>query len=219
MKSFFKLGVVVGALLMLSATLAPMMMVHAQFSLPEGKGGPVAIGQVAAEVDPSTGKVAIIQAPAVAPVSGGVIQLSAFGWLEPYVDSIVQALLGLGLAWLGKSKYSQWLDQSARDSLEAFAKNAASSLIADGFVEMQGKAVKVPSAAIANEVNTAADRIPDAMKRFGITPGGLAQKIVDAIPQTPAGAQIVASAHSTTYTVGNVSVSGNVDNIKAEEKA
>lgn len=170
---------------------------HAQFPTNQStaNGGPVAIGQEMLRRD-AGGNVTLIQAPPVPPSSGGMIQLSAFGWLQPYVDSIVQALLGLGVAWLGKSKYSQWLDQSGRDALEAFARNAASSLIADGFVQMQGKAIAVPSAALANEVNTAADRIPDAMKRFGITPGGLAQKIVDAIPQTPAGAAIVAGAHA-----------------------
>jgi len=179
--------------------LAPTGVAFGQFA--EAKdggagGGPVAIGQVAAQVDPQ-GHVAIIQAPAPAPTGGGVIQLSAFGWLQPYVDTVVQALLAVGIAWLGKSKYTQWLDQSSRDALQTFVKNTASSLIADGFVQMQGKTVTVHSAALATEVATAADRIPDAMKRFGLTPGAIAQKIVDAIPQTPAGAQIVANAHAS----------------------
>src|SRR6185312_10906582 len=93
-------------------------------------------------------------APSAAPVvvaraapSGGLIQLSAFGWLEPYVDSVVQALILAGLSWLAKSKYTQWMDQSARDALATFTKNTASSLIADGFVRMQGKSVTVSSAA------------------------------------------------------------------------
>lgn len=176
--------------------------VHAQYaakdpdpgiSMPLVAAGPVAVGQQQLTKDES-GKVALIQAPA-AP-SGGIIQLSAFGWLEPYVDSVVQALLLAGLAALGKSKYTQWMDQSARDALATFTKNTASSLIADGFVRMAGKTVTVSNAALANEVNTAADRIPDAMKRFGLTPASVAQKIVDAIPQTPAGAAIVATAHT-----------------------
>ena len=174
-------------------SIAVVQVATAQFAESKQEG-PVAVGQAQVQQN-DAGRVAIIQAPP-AQTSGGVIQLSAFGWLQPYIDSIAQALLGLGLAWIGKSKYTQWMDQSARDALEAFTKNTASSLIADGFVKMQGKTVTVPSVALANEVNTAADRIPDAMKRFGITPGGLAQKIVDAIPQTPAGAAIVANAHA-----------------------
>lgn len=159
----------------------------------EMPGGPVAIGQQMMQTDEShPGKVALVQS---APPSGGIIQLSAFGWLEPYVDSVVQALILAGLAALGKSKYTQWMDQSARDALGTFVKNTASSLIADGFVRMKDKTVEVSSAALATEVSTAADRIPDAMKRFGLTPGAVAQKIVDAIPQTPAGAAIVATAH------------------------
>lgn len=174
-------------------------------------GGPVAVGQQMLHKS-DDGKVSLV--PAVAP-SGGVIQLSAFGWLEPYVDSAVQALLMAGLAWLGKSKYTQWMDQAGRDAMEAFAKNTANSLIADGFVQMRGKAVHVDNVALAAEANSAATRIPDALKRFGITPDVVAAKIVDAIPQTPAGAAIVATAHSTTVSIGDVSVSGNIDNIKA----
>jgi hypothetical protein len=186
-------GVLALATLWLFAT-TPYSTAIAQFN-ESSPGGPIAIGQVSAQVD-QQGRVAIIQAPAPAAAQGGgIIQLSAFGWLQPYVDSVVQALLAAGLAWIAKSKYTQWMDQSARDALETFSKNTASSLIADGFVKMQGKTVTVHSAALANEVNTAADRIPDAMKRFGLTPGVIAQKIVDAIPQTPAGAAIVAAAH------------------------
>jgi hypothetical protein len=180
------------ALIMLLLMTVPSF---AQFAEAQ-PGGPVAIGQQMAQVHPGTGGVAIVQAPAVAAPSGGVIQLSVFGWLQPYVDSLVQALLAAGLAWIGKSKYTQWMDQSARDALGTFTKNAASSLIADGFVHMQGKTVSVPSAAIATEVSTAMDRIPDAMKRFGLTPGALTQKIIDAIPQTTAGAALIVNAHA-----------------------
>jgi hypothetical protein len=210
MKPFFKMAAI--GLLFAVATLLPMMMVSAQFpnqhpdgvKMPplavetEGRiGGPVAVGQQmlqADDVDHST-HVALIQSHPVV-TGGGVIQLSAFGWLEPYVDSIVQTLLMAGIAWLMKSKYTQWMDQSARDALGTFAKNTANSLIADGFVHMQGKTVHVNDAALAREANDAATRIPDALKRFGITPDAVAAKIVDAIPQTAAGAQIVAAAHT-----------------------
>jgi hypothetical protein len=125
-----------------------------------------------------------------------VIQLSAFGWLEPYVDTIVQALIVAFFGWIGKSKYSQWLDQSSRDALEAFVKNRASSLIADGAVRMQDKAVHVDNPLLYRAAAESASAIPDALKRFGLTPDVVAAKIVDAIPQTQAGAAIIATAHS-----------------------
>lgn len=158
-------------------------------------GGPVAIGQVAAQVDPATNKVAIIQAPAVEQKGGGVIQLSAFGWLQPYVDTIVQALIVAGFGILGKSKYSQWLDQSSRDALETFVKNRASSLLADGAVSIRGKAIHVDNDMLYRAATQAGTAIPDALKRFGLSPDVVAAKIVDAIPQTQAGAAIVATAH------------------------
>jgi hypothetical protein len=188
----------------IAAILAGALFFHtaavAQFA--EGQqqaGGPVAIGQVAAQVDPQ-GHIAIIQAPAPAPTGGGVIQLSAFGWLQPYVDTVVQALIVVFFGWLGKSKYSQWLDQSSRDALEVFVKNRASSLIADGAVRMQDKSVQVDNPLLYRAAAEATTAIPDALKRFGLSPDVVAAKIVDAIPQTSAGAAIIASAHAENDT-------------------
>lgn len=158
--------------------------------------GTVMIGAGGAQVDPNTGQVAVVQAVNPEPKGGGIIQLSAFGWLEPYVDTVVQALLAAGFAWIGKSKYSQWLDQSSRDALEVFAKNRASSLLADGAVRMQGKAVHVDNALLFRAASEASTAIPDALKRFGLTPEVVAQKVIDAIPQTEAGAAIIATAHA-----------------------
>jgi hypothetical protein len=160
-------------------------------------GGPVAIGQVQAQKS-DDGKVTILQAPpAPAEVkSGGIVQLSAFGWLEPYVDTVVQALIAAGFAWIGKSKYSQWLDQSGRDALETFVKNRASSLIADGAVSMRDKSVHVDNPLLYRAAAEASTAIPDALKRFGLSPDVVAAKIVDAIPQTTAGAAIIAASHA-----------------------
>lgn len=159
-------------------------------------GGPVAVGQLQAQKD-DAGKVSIVQAPNP---GGGMIQLSIFGWLEPYVDSLVQTLIAAGFAWIGKSKYSQWLDQSSRDALQTFVKNRASSLIADGAVSMENKSVKVDNPLLYKAAAEASTAIPDALKRFGLTPDVVAAKIVDAIPQTEAGAAIVASAHAENDT-------------------
>lgn len=199
MKSFFKLAPAFAFCAALAFLHHPVLAQFPAVTSDTGAqaqqvGGPVAVGQQMAQRDDG-GRVAIVQAAAVSQQGGGVIQLSAFGWLEPYVDTIVQALIAAGLAWLGKSKYTQWMDETARDALETFLKNSASSLIADGFVQMRGKSVQVSDAAVVREVSAANARIPDALKRFGITPDVLAAKIVDAIPQTPAGAAIVASSH------------------------
>lgn len=197
------------------------IVVHAQFAPPPDTtakpGGPVAIGQVMAQPDPANpAKVTILQAPTLpAEQGGGLIQLKVFGWLEPYADALAQALIAAGFAWFMKSKYSTMLDETSRNALETFAKNRASSLIADGFVKMDGKTVDVHSAALGNEAAKAATMIPDALKRFGLTPDVVAAKIVDAIPQVAAGAAMVASAHSSVVKVGDIMVAGNVDNMKA----
>ncbi len=159
-------------------------------------GGPVAIGQAQAQKD-DAGKVTIVQAPAESK-GGGFIQLSAFGWLQPYADTLAQALIGAFFTWLGASKYKQWLDQSARDALKVFLTNRASSLIADGAVKMQDKSVHVDNALLFRAASQASAAIPDALKRFGLTPDVVAAKIVDAIPQTAAGAAIIADAHKET---------------------
>lgn len=189
-----RLAKVAAALLMLAA-LAPA---SGQFAdAPQARGGPVAVGQAQAQVDPSTQRVAIVQAtnPPPAP-SGGVIQLSAFGWAQPYVDSVVQALIVAFFGWIGKSRYTQWLDQSGRDALQVFVQNRASSLLADGAVRLQGKAVHVDNAMLFRAASEASTAIPDALKRFKLTPDVVAAKIIDAIPQTAAGAAIVAAAHA-----------------------
>ena len=68
----FKIGLVIGALAMFTATMAPMMLVHAQFAEAQTatkQGGPVAVGQQMLHRD-DTG-IALVQS---APPSGGVIQ-------------------------------------------------------------------------------------------------------------------------------------------------
>lgn len=180
--------------LALAVSFALVAPAAAQF--PGPAGGPAAIGQAQAQVDPNSGKVAIIQAPAPAEQSGGVIQLKAFGWLAPYVDTAVQALIVAFFGWIGKTKYGQWADQESRDALEVFLKNRASSLIANGAVRISGKAVHVDSNLLFRAASEASTAIPDALKRFGLTPEVVASKIVSAIPQVPAGAAIVAQAHA-----------------------
>ncbi len=170
-------------------------------------GGPVAVGQMQAQVDPQTQKVTIIQAAPEPAKSGGVIQLSAFGWLQPYADTLAQFLITAGFAWFAKSRYSAMLDKDSRETLEAFAKNRASSLIADGAVRIQGKAIHVDNGFLYRAASESATAIPDALKRFKLSPEVVAQKIIDAIPQTPAGAAIVADAHKESPDINPEAVS------------
>jgi hypothetical protein len=150
--------------------------------------------------------VATAQAIGVAPVSppvqgGGLVEIGqAFGpFLQPYVDAIAQTLIvsAIGwVTWLLKTKLNISIDQGHSDALAKFVQGRANSLIADGFVKMNGLTVNVDNAAVANEANLALTMIPDAVAHFGVTPDQLAAKIKDAIPQVPAGAAIVASAHA-----------------------
>jgi hypothetical protein len=146
---------------------------------------------------PAFAQLAIGQGAIAAPApSGGIIRLAAFGWLEPYVDTLVQLLIAAGFSWFAKTKYGQMMDKESRDALETFLKNRASSLIADGAVAMEGKTVVVSNTALAAEVNQASKVIPGALKRFGLTPQVVGARIVDAIPQIAAGAAIVSQAHA-----------------------
>lgn len=132
---------------------------------------------------------------------GGVINIGqAFGdAVAPYVDAaanaLILALVGLALAWF-KQKTGLDVDQAHRDALVRALQNQAGSLIADGKVALQGKAIAVDNAALAKAANEALRSIPDAAKHFGLTPEYVAKRIVDAIPQTEAGAQVVAAAHA-----------------------
>lgn len=184
-------------LLVPALMLALVLPAAAQFPTGPGApaGGPVAIGQMQAQKDEG-GKVSIIQAPA--PAGGGLIQFSAFGWLEPYVDAAANALILALVGYMATALKTKWnidLDQGHRNALTTFLQNRAASLISDGAVKMQGKSVHVDNAMLARAASQASLAIPGVLKRFGLTPDVVAAKIVDAIPQTTAGAAIIADAH------------------------
>jgi hypothetical protein len=181
--------IIIIALLLLASPAA------AQFvgSTPTQPSGPVALGQAMAQVDDHQ-RVSIVQVGQ--PQQGGIISLKAFGWLEPYVETAVQLLIAAAFSWFAKTKYGQMMDKESRDALEVFLKNRAASLIADGAVSIEGKSITVNSANLAAEISSANRLIPGALKRFGLTPQAVGEKIVDAIPQIAAGAAIVAQAHS-----------------------
>lgn len=154
-------------------------------------------------VKPSPGP-AIGMAPVGAPTylvqqhDGSVVDVGqAFGWLEPYVNSAVGSLMLAGLAWLGTllhQKFNVDLDAGARDALQSYARRMASSLVADGFVKLDGLKVDVHSEALANAANGSKDSVPDALKRFGIEPDDVGKMIVDYVHHVPTVAATAAAA-------------------------
>ena len=52
----------------------------------------------------------------------------------------------------------------------------------------------MPNAALAESANEIMAVIPDAAARLGFTPDYLAKRIIDVIPQTAAGAAMIAAA-------------------------
>lgn len=132
---------------------------------------------------------------------GGVIDIGqAFSTvLAPYINAAVNALILAGVGWLGtwmRSKYKIDIDEKHRDALTAFLQNQAGALLSAGAVKMDGIKVNVDSGMLALAANQAISRIPDAAKHFGLTPDVVAKKIVEAIPQIAAGAQIIAQSHA-----------------------
>jgi len=134
--------------------------------------------------------------------AGGLIDVGqAFSdVLQPYINAIVNALIvalaGWFFAWFRK-KTGIEVDKQRRDALTTFLQNQAGSLIADGMVHVEGKKVSVNNEALAKAANEIFTRIPDAAKHFGLTPENVGQavadRIVDAIPQIAAGAQLIAT--------------------------
>ncbi len=120
----------------------------------------------------------------------------AFGFLEPYINTLVGGLLSILIGWvlyLVKSKLNISVDDSMRDALQTWAKRQASSLVADGLVKVEGLKVNVSNAALANVANLAIAEIPDAVNRFGLTPDKLSGMVLDHIPHVPSVAAVAAA--------------------------
>jgi hypothetical protein len=132
---------------------------------------------------------------------GGVIDFGniASQTLAPYLAAIVNSMIVIGIGWLAswlRAKFKIDIDQKHRDALTAFLQNQAGALIASGAMRLDGIKVNIDSNMLALAANQAISRIPDAAKHFGLTPDVIARKIVEMIPQIPAGAQIIAQAHA-----------------------
>jgi hypothetical protein len=124
----------------------------------------------------------------------GVVEGSkAFGWLQPYVETVVSAgiMFALGwLAWILKTKWGIEIDAEQRDALHTFLARQAASLVADGFVKVDGLKIAVPSSVLATAANSAGTAIPAAMAHFGLTPEKIGQMIIDKIPAVPSVAAV-----------------------------
>jgi hypothetical protein len=130
---------------------------------------------------------------------GGVINIGqAFGEVaEPYINAAVNALILAGVSWLGlylKKRFNVTIDQGHRDALVTALQNQAGSLIADGLVTIEGGKVTVPATAVTAAAAEVLQVIPDAAAHLGLTPDYVARRIVDTIPQTAAGAAMIAQA-------------------------
>lgn len=146
---------------------------------------------------------------------GGLIDIGqAFSdVLAPYINAAANALILALVGWACKrftDRTGIEVDKGHRDAIVRGLQNQAGSLLADGKVKMQGLAIHVDNAAIATAANNLLKSLPDAEKHFGLTPEYVQQRIMDMIPQTPAGAALVAQAHTGDMpaTAADVAASG-----------
>lgn len=134
----------------------------------------------------------------VTPPSGGLVNVGQiFGFLGPYVDAILQALILAGVGALGvflKQKWNIQVDESLMHTLQVALSNRASSLVADGVVRLSGTKVDVHSEYLAHAANNLIAHNPDIAKQFNLTPDRVAAMIVDKLPTVPAVAQAQATA-------------------------
>lgn len=122
--------------------------------------------------------------------TGGFINFGVlFGaftpWIEAGAQAVVLSIIGW-LAYVAKNKFGLDFEKSHQHTLQVWATNQASALIASGAVRFEGVKVHVDNAALASAANSAIVRIPDAMNWFGLTPDKAKDFIYDKIGQVPA---------------------------------
>ena len=106
--------------------------------------------------------------PPAAPTTGGIINVGQiFGTvIAPYINELANDLVYAGMAyifWLLKNKLNINIDAEHRATYTQAAQRQASSLIAAGAVDVQGKTITVDSQALAQAVNELAAAAPDAL--------------------------------------------------------
>jgi hypothetical protein len=142
---------------------------------------------------------ALVMLTSVAWAQGTVVAVD-HTWAESIRDIAVTLVAGVTTAFLGwmsywvKQKFGVDIEAKHREAIAAFVSRQASGLIAAGAVKLEGIKIDVKSEALASAARMAMAAIPDALAYFGLTPGKIAEMIVDVIPKEPSisGAQAVA---------------------------
>jgi hypothetical protein len=159
---------------------------------------PVAV-QTQATYDAPAASTVTVQAGPAKPAAGVINIGAAFGdWLQPYINAAVEAGMTALVSWVLfvlKTKFNIAIDAGHADSIKRALTTQANAMIASGLVKMEGLTVSVSNQQLADAANKVIAAVPDAVDHFGLTPAELEDKIVSMIPQTPAGAAIVAAAH------------------------
>lgn len=113
----------------------------------------------------------------------------------PYIDALVQAAIAALLSWLGwliHKKTGIEIDAKQREALSKALANQAGSLISDGVVSVKGGKVEVHPDALKSAAAELLKSVPDAIKHFDLKQNYVEARIIDTIPQTAAGAQMIA---------------------------
>lgn len=141
-------------------------------------------------------------AQTAAPVqAGGFINIGQIfnASIAPYVDAIVQAFIAALVGWVVlkiKQKTGIDIDAGHRDAVTRALQNQANALLARGAAKMSGVKIQVDNLALANAATSLLNAVPDAAKHFGLTPQWAVDKILATLPQTDAGARMVADAQA-----------------------
>ena len=128
---------------------------------------------------------AIIVNPALAQTTtidaGGI-----FGAWRPYLVELASiaamAVVGL-LAELARRKFNLSIEAEYRTSLQTALTNAAGLALNKLGNSLQGKEIPVNSPALAAAVNYVGKAAPEALKKFGLAPEDLREKILAKLPQ------------------------------------
>ena len=111
---------------------------------------------------------------------------SIFGAWKPYIVEVLQivvaAIVAL-LAELARRKFNLSIEAEHREVLQQALTNGAGLVLNQLGNSLEGKTVDLHSAAVAKAVDYVARSAPDAMKKFGLAPEDLREKIVAKVPQ------------------------------------
>lgn len=134
---------------------------------------------------------AILLAPAFGFLARGFAADSAvplapwFDIAAPYLAQFVAGLLSLALAWileLARRRLNLSIDAGHRAALETALANAAGLLVARGGAALAGRSVDVRMPEVATAIGYVQRGAPDALKRFGLGPEDIRDKVFAKVP-------------------------------------